>query len=586
MTMFAARVAGGLDSWTPLYLLVAGFLVIVAVVDLVGPAGSHRSSAGRHLLRIPNGLERVTGIPGWAAATLGTALFGLLVAGVGFYSDVAWHVYTGRDKNLFTAPHTMIILGLFLIAGAALLGILFASLSDVDTTIRWRALRVPWSTVPLGLLGASAVCGFPLDDLWHVRYGIDVTMWSPTHLLMILGASFSPLAAWLVLAEAGVRPRDGRWPAIAHTLAAIMTLEGLSSAQGEFRFGVPQFQQLYLPVLICLAAAFTLVATRLVLGRARALLVATLAFLTTFLAGANRVNGTGFVHPRPTAVYVASALVVELVALVVGVERRLRFAMLSAVGVATIGLAGEWWWNSAAIQPWHRALLPGAVLVGGLAALGAAVLGAAFGQAVDGRPSGFGGPVLALAALTCIVALLIPLPRRVGHVTAQISLARRGDRAVVTAVLTPAGAADHARWFQTLAWQGGGLVVSGMHRAAPGTWVSDEAVPVAGKWKTVLRLQRGDQLMAVPIWFPPDLTIPAPEIAAVDRSASFVNERHYLLREQTGPADWFSILVEGLVVAVGAAWAWGVVVAARRIRGAGITARSRRLASARSLRTV
>ena len=34
------------------------------------------------------------------------ALYGLLVAGQGFYSDVAWHIALGRDDELITAPHT------------------------------------------------------------------------------------------------------------------------------------------------------------------------------------------------------------------------------------------------------------------------------------------------------------------------------------------------------------------------------------------------------------------------------------------------------------------------------------------------
>ena len=43
----------------------------------------------RVLRRIPNGLERLTGIPGWAAATVGMRLFGLLVAGQGLDDDVS-----------------------------------------------------------------------------------------------------------------------------------------------------------------------------------------------------------------------------------------------------------------------------------------------------------------------------------------------------------------------------------------------------------------------------------------------------------------------------------------------------------------
>ena len=36
--------------------------------------------------------------------------------------------------------------------------------------------------------GAFALAGFPLDDLWHRMFGQDVTLWGPTHLVMINGA--------------------------------------------------------------------------------------------------------------------------------------------------------------------------------------------------------------------------------------------------------------------------------------------------------------------------------------------------------------------------------------------------------------
>jgi hypothetical protein len=563
-----ATTAASLRTWTPLYLLLGGFAVIIVVLGALGHPGAHGSAFGRTLLRIPNSLERLTGIPGWAAATVGTAAFALNMAGVGFYNDVAWHVYTGRDRNLFTAPHTMIILGLFLIGGSALVGILFASLTGVDTRLRWRGVRVPWSTVPLAVLGITAVSGFPLDDLWHLRYGIDVTMWSPTHLLMILGASFTGLAAWLVLAEAGVRPGDGRWPRVVHTALAALTLEGLCAAQGEFRFGVPQFQQLYHPVLICLAAGFALVAARLVLGRGHALVVAVVAFVTTVAVGGG-VSGPGFVHPRQTGLFFASALAVELVAWILGTERPLRFALASGVGVATLGLAGEWAWNAHAIQPWNRSLLPSAVLVGGLAAVGSAVIGLAFGRAVQRRPSGLRPATLVAAALAVVVALALPLPRRTGHVSAAVQLRLSGiGQAVVTATVTPANAADHAHWFDALAWQGGGLVVAHMHRAPSagrGVWMSDESIPIAGKWKTLLRLSRGDELMAIPVYLPADPTIPAPAVPAVNRTVPFVNEQRYLLREQTGSRDWFASTIEVVLFLVAALWAASFVIAATRI---------------------
>ena len=36
--------------------------------------------------------------------------------------------------------------------------------------------------------GAFALLGFPLDDLWHRLFGQDVTLWGPTHLMLIGGA--------------------------------------------------------------------------------------------------------------------------------------------------------------------------------------------------------------------------------------------------------------------------------------------------------------------------------------------------------------------------------------------------------------
>src|SRR3546814_12127739 len=87
-----------------------------------------------------------------------------------------------------TAPHAGILIGLVMILGAAVVGTLVATFERVDG-IHLGALRVPRSLVPLWALGLGAVSGFPLDEVWHTEYGIDVTMWSPTHMLMILGRS-------------------------------------------------------------------------------------------------------------------------------------------------------------------------------------------------------------------------------------------------------------------------------------------------------------------------------------------------------------------------------------------------------------
>jgi hypothetical protein len=562
--------AGGssLADWSPVVSLVAGYLVIVAALLVFGRSGDHPSALGRFLLRAPNALQYVTGIPGWAAATVGTALYGLLVAGQGFYNDVAWHIALGRDDELFTSPHTGIFIGLVMIFGSGLLGITLASLARVDTPLRVGALRVPWSTVPLTLLGGAAVLGFPLDEGWHAQYGIDVTMWSPTHMLMILGASFTGIAAWLVLADAGVRPGASRWATGAHVLAGWLTIQGLAASQGEFVFGVPQFQQLFHPLLLCLAAGFALVAVRLVLGPVATVAITGVTFLFQALGVLDFADDKSPVDTRHGGIYIVSALAVVAVAKLLGTERRLRFALVSGVAVGTVGLAGEWAWNANAYQPWRAALLPEAVVFGVIAAAGAAVIGTAFASAVLREPSHrLPRPALIGASLALLLVVAVPMPRQTGDVRADMTLDPVGaDRAYVNVTLTPADAAEDNKWFQAVNWQGGELVLAEMEETAPGRYRSEKPVLVAGKGKTLVRLHRGDELMAFPVRLPADPEIGEPELPAVDRSGPFVGEKAFLLREAEAGDAWYSVLIYVLLTGVAVAWMTGFALASQRIR--------------------
>jgi len=559
---FAAQPGAQLERWDILLILLAAFAAITVALAITGRRVNRDDDL---LLWVPKGLERVTGIPGWAAGMIGTAAFGLLVAGIGFYNDVAWHVGRGRDKELFTAPHTMIIVGLGFIALAAGIGILFATVQRADTALRIKYLRVPWSAIPLGLLGVCALGGFPLDDLWHATYGVDVTMWSPTHMLMICGAAFSLIAAWFALAEAGVTFRQNVWTKIAHFIAAWFVLAGLAAPLGEFRFGVPQFQQLFHPILLLLAAAFAFVPTRIVLGKGWAIVLALATFLPETLGFVSNSGANDFVPTRTPGIFITSAIAVELAALLFGTERRLRFAVASGVGVATIGLAGEWLWNRGAPQPWNGVLMRDAFVLGMLIALGAAVLGAAYAGTVNREPGRVPRLAIIVAAVAVVLAIALPMPRRTSNVVARIDVARSADTVQLTVHLDPVDAAQNARWFQAIAWQGGGLRVVGLHAVAPGTYVADGPLPVGGKWKTMLRLHTGAVMMSAPVFLPADPEIGVPEIPAESRTIAFGNEEQYLMREVKGGPNTVKLLAYSIVGLVAVAWAAAFVLAAVRI---------------------
>src|SRR5690606_24571360 len=150
------------------------------------------------------------------------------------------------------------------------------------------------------------------------------------------------------------------------------------------------------------------------------------------------------VDARQGGTFVVSALLVEGVAWVAGTDRRLRFALVSGVVVGTVGLAAEWWWNQRAPQPWGSALLPEALVLGVVAATGAAVLGAVVGGAI-GRDGARRLPAaaVAVAGAACLAVVVLPLPRDVGSVEAEMAVEDAGPGlADVEVRLRPADAAE------------------------------------------------------------------------------------------------------------------------------------------------
>lgn len=573
MIQVLAHASGGaegggsaLASWAPLYIMMIVFGVAVAATFVFGRSGDHPHPLGRFLLRPADAMERLTRSPGWAVSTVAVGMFGLFVAGYGFYSDVSWHIALGRDEELFTAPHTAIVIGLALIAGSSIIAVLLTTLGRIPVGFRLWKLQVPWSALPLGALGLVAVSGFPMDELWHAAYGIDVTMWSPTHMLMIMGAALSGIASWLVVGEAGVDPRGNPWQRGFHYVAAWLTLQGLLAPMGEFSFGVPQFQHLYHPVLLTVASAFALTAMRLALGW-RPMVGITL-FTVAFdqldvLGGGGDMPAT----TRSPGILLGSMVAVLLVGALVGTENRVRFAVASGLGVATLGLAAEFVYNQGARQPWRMSLLPDAVLVSALAGVAAGVLATGLCVAIIGKGARpIPAFVFAGAAVLLLVALVLPLPRNVGEVTGDVTLEKTRDgHAIVDVRLDPPDAADEARWFQVSTWQGGNLEVSEMEEVGEGHWRSKEPVTVEGNGKTLLRLHRSDELMTIPIRMPADPEIDEPEIPAEDRKAAFAGEKDYLMRETYEGASTMTYVIAGVWLLVVALWTTTFAVAVNRI---------------------
>ena len=481
------------------WLLVAGPLGALGLIILSLVMFGHPSQMRFPLNlfdRAASSLEAVTGLPAWSAGGIGILHWALIVAGIGFMWDVAWHIDLGRDNALFTPAHVMILLGIGAIAAAGVLSLIMATLRGADTAWHVGPIRIPRGAAALVALGVGATAGFPLDDLWHANYGVDVTMWGPTHLLMIGGASLSPIAGWMLLSEAG-RDAGRAWVQRAlWSSAAAILLIGLSTFQLEFDDGVPQWQALYQPVLIAIAATLGLVAARTVLGRGAAIR-ATVGFIAIRSGFALLVGpALGHVVPR-FPMYLGIALCVEVGFHLARRRSMLTAALASGALAGTLGLASEWAFSHVwGRMPWQPVMLQG-IWAAALGALAAALLGAALGGVIARRGAGIPALAVVVAGAAALVALAVPFPRNSAPVKATLRTSPAGpavaavDRFGMPSSLrpvnvdldvSPAATLEGSDILWVNSWQGGGLHTVRLVETSPGHWKSQAPVPTGGAW--------------------------------------------------------------------------------------------------------
>ena len=556
----------------------------------------HRAGKTALLARLSGFAERVSGLPGWCALPSAIAGGSALIAVFGFYWDVAKHIDTGRDPSPFGTPaHYPILVGLAGLALAGYVGIMLGTgpggeRARIPTALRLTSdWHVPLGSALIFLCGAFALAGFPLDDVWHRLFGQDVTLWGPTHVLMIGGASLSMLGAWVLMVEGrrAIAPEQEQGPEFERRLTPWVRLRSislggafllaLSTLQGEFDYGVPQFQLVYQPILIMLAAGCGLVVARLRLGRFGALYA--VAFFLALRGLLTLIIAPGFGESTlHMPLYVVEAAIVELVAARFTIDQPLTVGAVSGVLIGTIGLAAEWGWSHVWMPlPWPSTMLPEAAVFGFAAAVSGGVLGGFIGRALtSGRTVAQPAPrwLLPAAALLALLCIAYPLPMNTGSkASASVSLrdvTPSPHRTVAATVrLTPRDTAKDSDWLTATAWQGGGLVVDRLKRVSEGVYRTTQAIPVYGQWKANLRLENGRGVRAVPIYLPRDPAIPAKEVPArAHFSRPFVRDKKLLQREAVGSATALQLPAYLFLLTIVVGWLVALGLGLRRLEKA------------------
>lgn len=581
-----SRPAGGaaLDE-----VIIATAIVGVLTLALGVAILAYRAGRLPLLDRVLAGTERTAlGILApWAALPIALATVSLLTALLGMYWDIALHIGVGRDEGPLANPaHYPILLGLFGISAA---GVLACSLpredeagpAAIELSRTWHA---PAGGVLLTAAGSYALLGFPLDDVWHRLFGQDVTLWGPTHLMLIGGAGLS-LVAIAVLFEEGRTARrkaqgtsptadPGRGEFRQRVFLCGGLLIGLSVFQAEWDFGVPQFRLVLQPLLIAVAATLALVVARLWIGPGGAL--GTAIFYVVVRGGVSVVVGPVLGELwAAIPLYLAEAILVELAGRRLA-DRPIALGVVSGVLIGTIGFAAEYAWTQVAFRlPWTTDILVEGVLLATVGAVAAGLLGGMLVlglrhelHPVRGHRAVFALALAAIAACVTngVVATTAPGLTATTRVL-EITTTEQGESAMIEVEFNRPPREGAQAWLTATAWQGNtdeGLHVDHLERVDDVTWRTTTPLPVAGTWKSLIRVHDGRDLSASAVFMPEDAAIDEPEVPLADGGSRPVGEEKLILqRELSDDAPLWLWTAGGLVVllcsaALVLALGWGV----------------------------
>ena len=396
------------------------------------------------------------------------------------YWDDAWHTDLGRDSA--TIPPHLLLYGSVAVIGGVVVAWGLAALQ------RTRSLPAVLRQPPLLLAATGAtvtLAAAPIDAAWHAAFGRDAVLWSPPHLLGVVGT-----LVLIVGILAGTRPGTRPWlPAAAGALllgsAVVPVL--------EFETDVPQFSEaLYLPVLLAgalLAAAMLrgLVPGPLPVGRAVGIYLLLRVAITVGLAGLGRST-----PDLPLAILGLAA-----------VDLPWRTATVRyAAGAAGVALTT---WLASALGLASVTAGAVAVVAAGLLALFAAVL-----LAAAGRVRRLGGAALLL--LLGVAVALWPTPATAhdpgqGRPVAAVTLTGASDgrgRLAITVQLADGCAA--LRPGRVVARRAGQTVTGALAATGRCRYAGQVSVTPAGRWFLYAELRQAGHTAEA--WLPVDASRP------------------------------------------------------------------------------
>jgi hypothetical protein len=573
-------------------VIIATIMGGIAFGGVVLLALGHRSGKISWLQTAGDFAARRSGLPYWAALPLGLLTFSLITAVFGLYWDISLHLYNGRDEGPLANPsHYAILVGLL---GCFSAGVFALTMPKPGTRPSPWSVRLaegwyaPVGAILIAVSAAFGLIGFPLDDFWHRMFGQDVTLWGPTHLLMLSGAGLCVVGASVLLTEGRLAAKRVRGEAresayeraqtkVSRIMAAGGLLVALSIYQGEFDYGIAQFQMVFHPIMIMAAAGVALTYARITAGKGGA--IGAVLFFWLIRGALTVIVHYGFGKSLATfPLFMGSAFAVELVGLLMATQiktKPIQFGLAAGAAIGVLGLATEWWWSQVwTTYEWTSALLPEGLIVGFVCALGAGAIGAWMANSLmlRARPTGSWrwAPIVGFFAIAVCAGYGLhqytPSGVTATMTNTVVDTGKAGTWVKTTVKLNTDRFDSDQKWARSISWQGPGFQVDELKKIGPGLYQTTVAVPAFGKWKSMVRFHSGNTMMGAPIFEPYDAAIEGERGKEVPASPQVTRElqadRVVLQREAKFEGGWLAMTGYLIMLAIAmlllAMLAWGI----------------------------
>lgn len=267
----------------------------------------------------------------------------VLAMNVGAYWDASEHIVTGvvpGGKDFLWPPHLVLYGGFLLVLIVALMALVAVAGPNLRAGIRDPRVWVRRNPL-LGAVTLSAgyaIFSIPGDAIWHQLFGVDLTAWSPPHLILGFSIALVGVCSAALLAQTNKSARRDLWRdgLVVAILALVLSetfLVGVVEWEVTGKFAAHNSQERAIWLYPVVSAGLSFLILDLARHLTRLKWAATLTAITFFVIRLAVIGGMALINgvsPHLPLVFVLGAVTLDIV------KVRVQSRVMRALSIATV----------------------------------------------------------------------------------------------------------------------------------------------------------------------------------------------------------------------------------------------------------